>query len=153
MAVNDSRFDSMLQLISLSWSLSGQESNWSTQLSPFLASSTPPLTPQTMRQLWCTNCRKWYWWKQDPSSESWTSPPNWTGGLQEASFADDVALNSANHKYEWKLSCYFSFPTVCSLLSLALFAKEHNCVKPELTDSSVIYIKAGRWRVHYSLCC
>lgn len=114
--------------------------------------STPPLTPQTMRQLWCTNCRKLYWRKQDPSSESWTSLPNWTGGLQEASFADDVARNSANHKYEWKLSCYFSFPTVCSLLSFALFAKEHNCVKPELTDSSVIYIKAGRWRVYYSLC-
>ena len=34
---------------------------------------------------------------------------------------------------------------VCSLLSLALFAKEHNCVRPELTDDSVIYIKAGRW--------
>ena len=34
---------------------------------------------------------------------------------------------------------------VCSLLSLALFAKKHNYVRPELTDDSVIYVKAGRW--------
>ena len=34
--------------------------------------------------------------------------------------------------------------SVYSLLTLALFAKEHNCVRPELTDDNLIYIKAGR---------
>lgn len=33
----------------------------------------------------------------------------------------------------------------CSLLALAIFAREHNCVRPELQDEPGIYIKAGRF--------
>lgn len=32
----------------------------------------------------------------------------------------------------------------CSLLSLALFAKEHSLVRPELVEENIIHIKGGR---------
>ena len=43
------------------------------------------------------------------------------------------------------LSCFL---LSSSLVSLALFAKEHDYIRPELTDDNAIYIKAGRSMLH-----
>lgn len=40
----------------------------------------------------------------------------------------------------------YNFSYFFSLVSLTLLARDHNYVKPELTDDNVIYIKAGRYK-------
>ena len=32
-----------------------------------------------------------------------------------------------------------------SVISLAIFAKEHNLIRPDLTEDNVVYIKGGRY--------
>ena len=36
-------------------------------------------------------------------------------------------------------------PMSYSVISLALFAKEHNLVRPDLTEDNIVYIKGGRY--------
>lgn len=38
-------------------------------------------------------------------------------------------------------------PVSCSLISLALFAKEHNFIRPDLTADNIVYIKGGRYEL------
>ena len=56
-----------------------------------------------------------------------------------------VVLRAYAEEGELPVSTYPTISASCSLICLALFAKEHNCVKPELTEENVILIKGGRW--------